>query len=346
MSHAKTISEHWRKQQIVTPQRRGRRATRGELRSRHNREVLGVVAGFTVIGVIILGGFIVGRLGLLGEHAPFVLSRLVFYVLAPCLLFTVLASSNVAELFSSRLPVSALSALACFLVFATIARAVWRRPVPETVVGSLGSGYVNANNIGIPVAAYVLGDASFSAPVILVQLLVFAPIALAILDASTRGTVSLTFVVLGIVKNPLIIGSLLGAVVAITGITLPTIVLEPFALVGAAAVPVVLLSFGMSLSATKLLAAGSGRRDIVLATSLKVVLMPVVAWLLCTFVFGLDGHELFGIVVLAALPTAQNVFNYAQRYDRGVIIARDTVLLTTVLCVPVLFVIALLLAPR
>jgi malonate transporter len=49
--------------------------------------------------------------------------------------------------------------------------------------------------------------------------------------------------------------------------------------------------------------------------------------------------------VLAALPSAQNVFNYAQRYDRGEILARDTVLITTVLSVPVLLVVAALLAP-
>lgn len=308
--------------------------------------MLGVLAGFAVIGVVILAGFITGRLNLLGEHAQFVLSRLVFFVLAPCLLFTVLARADVHELFSSRLAVSALAAIACFLVFASVALLVLRRAVPETVIGSLGSGYVNANNIGIPVAAYVLGDASFSAPVILVQLLLFAPVALAILDASTRGRVSVRLVLLGIVRNPLIIGSLLGALVAVTGVELPSIVLEPFALIGAAAVPVVLISFGMSLSASRLLAPGSGRRDIILATALKLIMMPVVAWLLARFVFGLEGHDLFGIVVLAALPTAQNVFNYAQRYDRGVIIARDTVLLTTVLCVPVLFVVALLLAER
>lgn len=306
--------------------------------------MLGVLAGFAVIGVVILAGFIVGRLGLLGDHAQFVLSRLVFFVLAPCLLFTVLASADVAVLFSSRLAVSALAAIACFVVFAAIARLVWRRAVPEAVIGTLGSGYVNANNIGIPVAAYVLGDASYSAPVILVQLLVFAPIALAILDASTRGQVSARLVLLGVVKNPLIIGSLLGTLVAVTGITLPPVVLEPFSLIGAAAVPVVLISFGMSLSASRLLAPGSGRRDILLATTLKLLVMPVVALALARFVFGIEGHDLFGLVVLAALPTAQNVFNYAQRYDRGVIIARDTVLLTTVLCIPVVFVVALLLA--
>ena len=53
-------------------------------------------------------------------------------------------------------------------------------------------------------------------------------------------------------------------------------------------------------------------------------------------VFGLRGTALFGVVLLAALPTAQNVFNYAQRYERGVILARDTVLITTIGAVPVL----------
>ncbi|MDQ1550360.1 MAG: malonate transporter, partial [Microbacteriaceae bacterium] len=44
------------------------------------------------------------------------------------------------------------------------------------------------------------------------------------------------------------------------------------------------------------------------------------------------------------LPSAQNVFNYAQRYERGVTIARDTVLITTIGAVPVLVLVAALLA--
>jgi predicted permease len=48
--------------------------------------------------------------------------------------------------------------------------------------------------------------------------------------------------------------------------------------------------------------------------------------------------------VLAALPTAQNVYNFSSRYERGEIVARDTVLLTTILAIPVLVVIAALLA--
>ena len=306
--------------------------------------MVGVLAGFAVIAAVVAAGYLVGRLRLLGEHAPFVLSRLVFFVLTPCLLFSLLAHADPLVLFSSRLAVSALAAIICFALFTAVALLVFRRGAADTVIGALGSGYVNANNIGIPVAAYVLGDATYSAPVVLVQLLVFAPIALAILDAATSGHVSVGRVLVHTIRNPLIIASALGTLIAVTGVELPELIFEPFRLIGAAAVPVVLIGFGMSLSRSRILEAGSGRRDVILASTLKLLVMPLAAFLLARFVFGMTGHELFAIVVLAALPSAQNVFNYAERYDRGVVVARDTVLITTVLCVPVLLVAALLLA--
>ncbi|HEV7742206.1 MAG TPA: AEC family transporter [Pseudolysinimonas sp.] len=305
----------------------------------------GVLIGFAIIAVVIGVGYLIGRLGLLGPEAGRVLSRLAFFVLSPALLFTVLAEADVHRLFSQLLPVSAIAAVTQIVVFALVARLIWRRPVPETTIGSLASGYTNANNIGLPVSLYVLGDASSSAPVILLQLVVLAPIALAILDISTSGKPSLGRILLQPVRNPLIIGSALGLVVSVTGIDLPAPVLAPFELVGAAAVPVVLLGFGMSLHGTRPLAAGTARRDVVLAGILKLVVMPVVAWVVGAFVFGLTGHALFVVVVLAALPTAQNVFNYAQRYERGVTMARDTVLLTTAFSIVALVVVAALLAP-
>jgi predicted permease len=81
----------------------------------------------------------------------------------------------------------------------------------------------------------------------------------------------------------------------------------------------------------------------VLATLLKLFAMPVIAWAVATYVFGLAPHDVLIVTVLAALPTAQNVFNYSQRYGVGEVISRDTVFLTTVGCVPVLIAITLLL---
>jgi malonate transporter len=305
--------------------------------------VSGVLVGFAIIGVVILIGYIVGRAGVLGEHAPFVLSRIVFFVLSPALLFTVLADADVHQLFSSMLAVSAVSAVLACLLFAGVALLVFRRKVPEAVIGSVASGYVNANNIGIPVAVYVLGNTAYSAPVILLQLLVLAPITLTILDITTSGKASLWRIVSRPLTNPLIIASVLGVVVSVTGLEIAQPVMEPFRIVGAAAVPVVLIAFGMSLHGQRLLAPGSGRRDILLASTVKLAVMPLIAWVFGRFVFGLDHDELFAAVVLAGLPTAQNIFVYAQRYDRGVTLARDTVLITTVGSVPVLVLVALLL---
>jgi predicted permease len=308
--------------------------------------MVGVLIGFAIIGVVIAVGYFVGRLGILGPSAEFVLGRLAFFVLSPALLFTVLAEADVAQLFSSLLPVSLIAAVTSMIVFALVARLLWRRGVAETTIGSLASGYSNANNIGLPIAAYVLGDPAYVAPVILLQLVVFAPIALTILDVTTSGTLSLGRVLSQPLRNPLIIGSALGLVFAVVGVEVPAPVMEPLHLIGAAAVPTVLLAFGMSLHGRRILQPGSGRRDVVFATVLKLVIMPVTAWALGAFVFGLDGLALFAVVVLATLPTAQNVFNYAMRYDRAVVVARDAVLITTVLSFPALVVVAALLAPR
>lgn len=300
-----------------------------------------VFTGFAVIALAVFVGWLAARTGVVGPEARPILARLNFSVLAPFLLFSVLATADVGALFSALLPVSALAAVTMMVVFGLVSMLAWRRSLERTVIGSLASGYVNGNNFGIPIAVYMLGDAAYSAPIVLLQLLLFAPVALAILGARVQGRTSAWQIVRSTFTNPIIVGSLLGVAVAVAGIELPPIVLEPVELIGHAAVPLMLISFGMSLNGQRLLAAGTGRRDVLLATTLKLVAMPVVAWLLGRFVFDLDATALYAVTVLAALPTAQNVFNYAQRYDTAEIVARDTVFITTLGCLPVLLGLAL-----
>ncbi|MFF2371773.1 AEC family transporter [Agromyces sp. NPDC058110] len=305
--------------------------------------MIGIFTGFAVIALAVFVGWLAGRLGVLGPSARPVLAQLNFNVLAPFLLFSVLATADVKSLFSVLLPVSAIVAVAIMAVFATVSLLVWRRGAARTVIGSLASGYVNGNNFGIPIAVYMLGDAAYSAPIVLLQLLVFVPIALSVLGASVEGRTSAGMILRTTFGNPIIIGSLLGVLVAVTGIELPPVVLDPIELIGHAAVPLMLIAYGLSLHGQRLLEPGTGRRDVLLASALKLVAMPLAAWALGRFVFGLDGIDLYAVTVLAALPTAQNVFVFAQRYDTAEIVARDTVFITTIGSVPVLLTVALLL---
>jgi malonate transporter len=174
-------------------------------------------------------------------------------------------------------------------------------------------------------------------------MIVFSVISLLLLRrdvarTSVRGILRSTF------TNPIIIGSLLGVLVSVSGLELPAILLDPIQLIGQAAVPLMLIAYGLSLHGSRMFEPGTGLRDVVTAATLKLFAMPAIAWALGAFVFGLEGRELYAVTVLAALPTAQNVFTVAVRYNTGVILARDAIFLSTILAVPALVVIAALLA--
>jgi len=316
----------------------------GPPRSARMGDVSGVVIGFTIIGAVIALGYVIDRVGILGPHAQFVLSRLVFFVTTPALLFHTIATADATVLFSHTLTVSLLTALVVAVVTAVVVRVVLRRTAAQTTVVALAASYVNSNNIGLPVAVYVLGDATHVVPVIMLQLVILSPIALTILDTATSASGSLRRRILGPVSNPLIIASLLGLVIALVGVRIPAPVMEPIALVGGAAVPVVLISFGMSLRGATPFRDPTIRADVILASAIKLVGMPALAYVIARFLFGLPDHEVFVLTVLAGLPSAQNVFNYAQRYDAAVAVARDVVLVTTIGAVPVLVLVAALLS--
>lgn len=305
--------------------------------------MLDTLTGFVVVGVAILVGWIIGRIDLLGPHARHVLSRLTFFVLSPFLLFVVLAQADIHLLFSALLPVSAIAAVAVFFVAAVVMRFAWRRSIGETLIGTLSSGQVNSNNMGIPLSVYLLGSAAYPAPVILLQLLIFTPISMAIFEAVSTGQRKMIPILRRTITNPIVLGSVLGVIVSASGIRLPPIAIEPLTLVADACVPVLLITYGISLHGQRVFGASGRRRDIVLATALKLVAMPLVAWAAAEFLFQLSDRDVLIVTVLAALPTAQNVFNYAQRYDVGETMSRDTIFLTTIGCVPVLLLIIVLL---
>ncbi|KQQ18984.1 hypothetical protein ASF48_16740 [Rathayibacter sp. Leaf299] len=303
----------------------------------------GVLTGFAIIGVVIAVGYLIARFGLVPPEGRAVLSRIAFFVTTPALLFTVLSRADVTVLFSSFLLVSLSTVLIVAAVYVLASRLVFRRPLPETVIGTASSAYVNANNIGLPVAIYVLGDPQWVAPTLLLQLLLLAPTILTVLDISTSGRTSVGAILTQPLRNPMIIASALGLLVAVTGLEVPAPVLEPFSIIGNASIPLVLMAFGMSLRGQRPLEAGPARIEVVVASTLKSLVMPAVAWTLGRFVFQLDAEHLFAVTVTAALPTAQNIFNFASRYDRGVAVARDTALVSTVTAVPVLIAVSLLL---
>jgi predicted permease len=189
----------------------------------------------------------------------------------------------------------------------------------------------------------VLGNAAAVLPVLMLQLLVITPLALLTLDLRRDRDGSWSGFLVPL-RNPLVLAILAGVATSLLRWSPPGPVLTGLGDVGHAAVPVILIAFGIALKNQRVLSPGTGRKDVLLAVVIKVALMPAVALVVARYALGLSGHDVLTVVLLAALPTAQNVFNYAERYEADVVLARDAMLLSTLASLPVLLLLSVVLA--
>ena len=290
--------------------------------------LLSAMEGFCVIGIVIATGYVAARMRIGGPTAQMVLNRFSFFVSSPCLMFAILSKEKIFEIFHSSIVVAFFSALLVGVVFLILNRLFFHMKAADATIGALNSLYLNSNNIGLPIATYILGNPALVAPILVMQQAVFTPIGLTVLDVTTKGKVSAKEILKQPLHQPLLIGSLLGiAVSAISAkvgyFVIPSFIYDPIDMIGDSAVPMILMAFGMSLHGTKPLQDKSNIPAVFTVAALKNIVMPIIAFLLSYFVMGFRGATLYACVVLAALPTGQNVYNYAARYNVGLSFARD-----------------------
>jgi predicted permease len=275
------------------------------------------------------------RVGLLGDRGREMLNKLAFNVATPALLFGLMFSADLNVLFSGQFLVTAIGMVIMAALFVVVA-IIFRWGTGNAAVGALASSFVNSGNLGIPIAVYVLGDGTLVAPVMLVQQLILAPVMLSVLDIAGRDPQAPKLrwwqMLYRPFTNPVVIGALSGLLLNIFSVPVPNFLLDPIELVGGISVPAVPMR-------------GKNRWQVLTATVLKSFVHPVLAWVLGKFVFGLDDAMILVVVVTAALPAAQNIYNYAANYRVGESLARESILLTTILSVPVILVVTLLLHP-
>lgn len=304
-----------------------------------DHRVLGALQGFATISAVVAVGWVLAHVGVLGLEARQILADLAFFVASPALLLVVLSRAPVGGVFTTGLLVAVVSALAVMALAAGVARWRWGAGPGDTVMAALCAGYVNSGNLGLPIALYVLGDAVYAAPILLLQLLVLTPISMTILDSQRPGArPGLRARLVGMFRNPITLGALVGVVLSVRGLTLPPVVMDPVTMIANLSVPCMLIAFGVALRLGQRPGDAFGR--LTWLAGLKLVGMPLVAAGIGA-AFGLRGHELYAVVVMAALPTAQNIFTYALRYQRSIYLTRDTIFVTTLGSVPAILLAAL-----
>ncbi len=282
-----------------------------------------------------VAGYITGRFKLLPATASEVLSRFVFVIALPALIFVSLSSITLAEFFNWRyIGVLGGGMLAMFCIGMTVARWIFPGSLTAISLHGLTAMYSSTAYIGLPLVLTVFGDAARVPGIIgaIITGLVFSPLAivLAEIDRSRGNRFRVWPPLFHVLTRPPIIAVVAGLSVSATGIDLPLPVTTFFELLGGAFVPCALFAAGLFIAGCSVHGATAEISWLVFA---KLFLHPLITWWLAYRVFELEGILPVVAVVQAALPSGVPVFVLAQQYKTFVTRSSAAIVLSTAISV-------------
>jgi malonate transporter len=267
--------------------------------------------------LLVLLGYVLTRWGRWPKAAADALTRFVFSVAIPALLFRLMSDFSRLPAVDARLLVAYFGA--CLLVFLLgrfLAARLFRLDGVAQSVFALGGIFANNVLLGIPLAKVTLGVASL--PVISL-VLVFNALLL-----WTLATVSVEWArhralswsgylqaAKAVLRNPIVASILAGTAWGLAALPLPDPVDRTLELIGEAAVPLALIALGMGLSEYGI---RDGWRISATITALKLLVQPGAVWLLAR-ALALPALETQAIVMLASLPVGANVYLMSRQFD-------------------------------
>lgn len=299
-----------------------------------------------VFGILLLG-FLAVRLKMLEKRGVQGLVLFVFNFAIPVLLFRSLASTELPADIQWTFILSFYGgSFACYFLGMALGRRVFRRDLPDQAIFGMSAGFSNTVLMGIPILLTAYGpDATL--PIFLIIAFhgpTLMPLTTALIQVGRGGEVSagtqMRGILLELLRNPIIVGLLLGLAANLTGFTLPGALDSTAELLGSAAIPCALFAMGASLAGYPLM---GDVAPAILLGAVKLILHPLLVWVLAVPVFGLEGIWVSVAVTMAAMPSGVNAYLFGARYDSAPGVAARTILLSTLVSVGTISLVLLLL---
>ena len=264
-----------------------------------------IVTTIIPIFIIVALGWLIRLRGFMPPEFLGPANRLVFYVAIPAMIFLSISKSTLHEWFNpvvigATLAAAVLTYLAAWLV-CTFGR--MERNLAGTFIQSAGHG--NLGYVGLAVAFYFLGDtglvhASVVAGFLMILQNLLSVMALQAYAPSQPKRASSCVFVFKILGNPVILSVIVGLAFSFFEIPIPTIVERSLSILKGLALPTALLVIGASVSLERI---RERLAPVLLASAMKLFLLPGVGWLLFILA-GFGPEEYLPGLILLASPTA------------------------------------------
>ena len=289
---------------------------------------------------IIVMGYLCGRFRLLGEGAATAVNGFTYYAAMPALFLGAITSAGFS--LADKLPYIAVlvgAQLAVFGISMLCATVLFPGSLGAHSLHALSATLTNSGYIGIPMMALAYGEPGVLLAIIatLVNGVIFLTIGSILLEldkAEHNNAAGIALVTLtGVLKSPLVLGALAGVILSAFDLDLPGPARSVVDMLGVTAGPCALFAIGLFLVGQRIT---TGAAEVAWVTFVKLLLLPLVTWVIVLFLIPLPPMETAAAVLMAAMPTGSLVFVLSERH--GVFAARSVaiVLVTTVLsCVTV-----------
>jgi len=282
---------------------------------------------------LIFCGYGAGRFRLLSEASVAGVNAFVFYFALPTFLFSLMATSPLADVVNGPFVAAYLGAgLPVFAVAAILGRLIFEIRPSEAMLQGSAAVLGNTGYMGLPLVAAAFGDRA-AIPLVLgltLEVTVLIPLTIILLEAEKGlggGWTRLAGSVAGAMfRNPLMISIFAGALVSASGLGLPTPIENFTDLLGGAAGPCALFALGATLAGQHI---SSGIGEVSYMTLFKLLVHPTAMWFTTTRLFDIDPLWATVAILGASLPVAANVFILAKQYDTYVDRASSAVLVST-----------------
>ena len=288
-----------------------------------------------VFGMIVLGyGFT--RAKIFDAAAGRGLSLFVFNLAIPALLFKTVATMGAQQAAPWELWIAFFGGLfITWVAAALVSRVVPSLNVSGGAAASMAAGFGNLALLGTPLALSHFGQ-QVAIPLGMI-LSIHAPILwfAAMLHRAlfqTTGSVSITGTAKDLFRNlatnAIVLGLLAGSLWRVTGLGLHPVFGTMLDMLADASVPTALFALGVSLAGYSLKGSWSGMFALI---GLKMVLMPVLVFLMVRYVVSIPplwGHV---AVLFAAMPTGANAFLFSQRNNEATAAVSGAIALGTAL---------------
>jgi malonate transporter and related proteins len=285
---------------------------------------------------VIVTGWIVAVTGYLSRALSDALIHFAYNIAMPALLIVTIAQEPAHSLINWRfLMAFGGGSLLCFvLVFGVVSMQGSKSLASRTMRG-MAASMTNTGFVALPVLQAIYGPRAVlpaAIATVFVAVVMF-PLAVILLEVGQRdaqGSRTPAMVtVKHVVLNPMVISTLIGMILSVSGLRMPAPVTAYFGILADALTPCALFAIGLGLSIDGL-KANIGQAS--LLSGVKLVAMPLVVYGL-SVALGLDPLYTIAAVICAAVPTAKTVYILAGEYHCEEVLVASTVSMTTLLSV-------------